>query len=602
MRHLLIGLFATLGAFATASPKLMADATAMQNSEAVFSSSLDSFKFSAPSTVATIKKLPAKGMPFKEALHIESNSRPKDLHGIQLRADSTGVIEKGDLLLISFYARCLKGEGQVDVKLERPTPPWEKAVYSSQYIDKDWKLHSIPVLMKASWILKEPGSFQPAALSLGFNLGFDPQTIELGGISCVKLPAGTKLSDLGLPIFNYEGREKDAPWRIEAAGRIDKYRKSDLEIEVVDASGTPVPNAEIKLEMKRHAFLFGTAVPDNFLADSPDMKRQREEVKKLFTDGTLENNLKWNRWERPENRESALKVVDWFNENGIPLRGHCLIWPSWNYLPKRLKTLESDPAALQKACLEHIHEEIAALQGKIHIWDVLNEPYSSHDLTDLCGSKVIDEWFKAAREADPSAKLFLNDYDILSDYAGGKRLTAHQKRLFEILDMLKANKSPIDGVGCQSHFGNKPVPPGIILAMIDKLAKNVKEIQITEFDTDLQDEELAADFCRDFLTVAFSHPSMTAFQMWGIWDGDHWRDSAPVFRKDWTLKPSGKAMLDLLFKEWWTQLDGKTNSAGRFEARVFKGSYELNVMHNGKSVRRSFTADDEKGIVNVSLE
>src|SRR5690606_7782682 len=56
-------------------------------------------------------------------------------------------------------------------------------------------------------------------------------------------------------------------------------------------------------------------------------------------------------------------------------------------------------------------------------------------------------------------------------------------------------------------------------------------------------EAVAATYMRDFLTMVFSHPAVESFILWDFADGFHWRCDAPIFREDWSLKPSGEAYL-----------------------------------------------------------
>ncbi len=89
--------------------------------------------------------------------------------------------------------------------------------------------------------------------------------------------------------------------------------------------------------------------------------------------------------------------------------------------------------------------------------------------------------------------------------------------------------------------------------------------------------KLGADFFRDFLTVTFAHPHTEAFLSWGFWDGAHFRESAPFFRRDWSVKPSGQAFFDLVYNDWWTEETITTDANGRATVRGFKGDYLLEV-------------------------
>jgi endo-1,4-beta-xylanase len=82
---------------------------------------------------------------------------------------------------------------------------------------------------------------------------------------------------------------------------------------------------------------------------------------------------------------------------------------------------------------------------------------------------------------------------------------------------------------------------------------------------------------RDFMTVIFSHPSVHGFLMWGFWDGKHWLGNAPIYRKDWSLKPSGEVYMDLVFNQWWTDVRGKSDTEGKMRVKGFLGEYEVTV-------------------------
>jgi len=53
----------------------------------------------------------------------------------------------------------------------------------------------------------------------------------------------------------YGGIEDSAAWRSQAAGNIETLRKGNFGIQVLDASGKPVPNAEIHAKLYRHDFV-----------------------------------------------------------------------------------------------------------------------------------------------------------------------------------------------------------------------------------------------------------------------------------------------------------------------------------------------------------
>ena len=89
--------------------------------------------------------------------------------------------------------------------------------------------------------------------------------------------------------------------------------------------------------------------------------------------------------------------------------------------------------------------------------------------------------------------------------------------------------------------------------------------------------------------------------MWGFWNGDHYAGLAPIFRKDWSLKPAGEMFRRQVFEVWSTRLEGKTDGDGIFSGRGFYGEYELEADLDGRTVRNIFVLEPGKGSLNIPL-
>ena len=394
----------------------------------------------------------------------------------------------------------------------------------------------------------------------------------------------------------------DADWRKAALERIERLRRADLTVQVTDARGQPIPDAAVAVKMTRHAFAFGSCVNAGALfpdAETPDTPRYRETIRTLFNRVVIENSLKWPAWEDPVRRARVVKSVKWLNDNGIEVRGHCLVWPSWRHVPKDLQALKGDPAKLQQRVLGHIREEATAMRGQLVDWDVINEPFDNHDLMDALGREAMVEWFKAARAADPKVNLFINDFAIL---AAGGRNTAHQNHYYETIRFLLDKGAPLDGIGMQSHFGGDLTPPPRLLQVLDRFAALGKPIEATEFDVNLTDEARQAEYLRDFMTALFSHPSVCGIILWGFWEGRHWKPNAALFRRDWSLKPNGQAWRDLVFKDWWTDAKGTTDGNGELKLRGFLGDYSITASAGGKTRTVRTFLPPKPATVTVNLE
>ena len=435
-----------------------------------------------------------------------------------------------------------------------------------------------------------------------FTLGLREQTVEIGGIELLDYGTGKKVADLPYTKLGYAGSEPGAAWRKAAEERIEKIRKGDLMVVVKDKAGKPVGGAEIAVRMRKHAFLFGTAVSgasfSNGRLTPEDLAKYKQQILELFNFAVMENETKWPQWANTASRPATLAVLDWLRDNGLKIRGHNLVSPSWtNTNVKAVQDAKSDPAALAKVILDHITETTTELRGRFIDWDVINEPYTNHDFMDTLGPHVMVDWFKTARAGDPNAKLYINDFNNLEEED-----KAHQDDYAATIQYLIGQDAPFDGIGLQGHFPTRVTPMDEVLRRLDRFAAFGKELEISEFDINTADEATQADYTRDFMTAMFSYPAVKAFVMWGFWEGTHWRPNGAMLRRDWSPKPNAAVYKDLVFKRWWTNVDGKTGSKGAFATRGFLGEYQIDVKGAGKSKTLNVSLPKEGLTVECVLE
>jgi len=584
---------------------------------------LKTFSIKHGQDVLRMEIVPVESMPFREALRIEKLKSADDaeeeqgqemdavparvdkLKGlVQIESRSVIPLRSGDWVLLTFYARTIRASDEkrgarLGAHFGFSIPPWSGSLSRETALSPQWKkyYYSFPLVIKNK--LKKSGDKNLAAAGeqrVLFNLAFPPQTIELADIRCVSYGPKVIYRDLPQMPVTYAGREPDAAWRRAAEERIEKLRKGDLTV-AVTRDGKPVADAKVEVRMVRHAFGFGTASSSfRILKDkSPDGERYRQELLRLFNGCTPESGLtmrSW--WHNPDAQKAAIEEINWLREHGMEVHGHPLVWPSWRKNPPDMKSMEKNPALLRKTIDAHIRDIVTATKGAVSMWLVVNESWASFDWIDLLGEESLAEWFRAARKADPDVKLFINENRILG--AGDANTNSVKHRYLEqIVKRLLAGGAPIQGIGLQSHSSWESfMSPENMLKVLDRLAAvGNLEIAVTEFGFYVSDEDLQGDFVRDYYLTLFSHPNVTSIYMWGFWDGQHHAYNAPIFRKNWTLKPAGKAYQDLVLGKWWTNADGATDAGGRFRTRGFLGQYEI-VVRSGnrtRTVRASLPKD-----------
>ncbi|PHQ36126.1 endo-1,4-beta-xylanase [Rhodopirellula bahusiensis] len=521
------------------------------------------------------------GLKNVETVAITVFDQPRNTWDASLSAKSDVAIAKGDQVLIGLWVRgeslskegtAIEGDGGVvEVVFEKRSDPYTKSI---QYLvetkpNNEWKHVWIRCVCKDSYEAGECG--------VGLQIGYSPQRIEVAGLEVWKYPSETDIETLPMSPRSYTGRELDAAWRVEADQRIEKYRKCDMKLTIADADGNPMPNQVISIRQTKHAFRFGTAASVGMIGRTDDdAQKYREVLKELFNVVTVENGLKWEFWDNKTSQDhnQVLSAMDWCNEHDIAVRGHVLVWPAQKNSPKWITSLYDDPVALKQVVNTHIREMGFATHDRVADWDVLNETFDNREFEEHLGAECFSQFFQEADGVLPKADLYYNDYAGLVR-AG---VNTYHKDHFEMtIRRLIDEGAPIDGIGIQGHFGEILTPPHRLVRELDRWGQFDKKILITEFDVGISDQELMADFTRDFLTACFSHPDVDGIITWGFWAGAHWRPGSALYDKQWNLTAFGKAWVGLTNQKWMTDLKTELDRTGSVSSRVFKGDYQITV-------------------------
>ena len=519
--------------------------------------------------LASVQTIKVTGQSFDRALRVSVKPGAKTEWNIQLKSAIDSSVRRGDVLLGHLWLRCnesMTGDGFVGFVFELGRDDFPKSIEQRLAAASEWRECFIPFTAQRD--------YAPGEGRVCLRLGYDRQTLDIAGLEILNYGRDVKYEDLPRTKITYTGRGASAKWRSEALERIEKIRKGDLTVRVVDASDQPNPNAKVHVTLKRHAFGFGSCVTVNqLLGSKPDDARYREIVEQNFNTAVFENDMKWPAMYEniPESTDRAL---DWLLERGIKVRGHNLVWPSWKWLPEQLRQYKNDPEDLRRRTAEHITQAVSHFKGKLYQWDVVNEPFTNFELMDLLGGRsVMLDWYKLARAADPACKLYLNDFGILD----GSANNPHRKHFFDTLKWMKDSGGNLDGIGIQSHFGSDLPPPEQLIAVLDQFSQLGLPIESTELSLNIEDRQLQADYMRDYLIAFFSHPNVNGIMLWGFWEGRHWRPQAALFARDWTPRPQWNTWRDLVQKQWKTDTDVTTDEQGVARVRGFLGDYDVQV-------------------------
>ncbi|KAG5340870.1 hypothetical protein C0989_000224 [Termitomyces sp. Mn162] len=129
------------------------------------------------------------------------------------------------------------------------------------------------------------------------------------------------------------------------------------------------------------------------------------------------------------------------------------------------------------------------------------------------GESFVPVALRAARAADPDAKLYINDYNIEGT---GAKSTA----MANLVKSLKASGVPIDGIGVQAHLIVGQVP-ATLQTNLEQFAALGVEVAITELDIRMTLPETAAlreQQQKDYQTVIAACKAVSACVGITIWD------------------------------------------------------------------------------------
>jgi GH35 family endo-1,4-beta-xylanase len=508
---------------------------------------------------------------------------------VQLNMVIPAAIREENVYLVRYDARCIESmnqEGTAHANVEKNGPPHSKTMSRAVDFGTEWTTINLP------FVVRKDFAFEPNGSVFTLHLGAAKQVIELANIQLIDFGNRVAVDALPKTRATYTGMAADAPWRKEAAKCIDQYRKANLQINVLDAQGKPVKNAKVHIAQQRHDFAFGTAMNIRFMNSRDERIPMYEKaLLERFNAVVFENGLKWFTINQHTNEQAVAKGIDFVKANDLYMRGHVLIWPSKRHTPRpigqmidKLKENPNDQVTrdeLRKAVEHRITWITRDMAGKVDDWDVANETFANHDVMDVLdpqgtphGKGVMVDWFKLAHAGDPNAKLFLNDYGILTS---GNHWNTHQEYFYQTIKDLQDAGAPIHGIGMQSHFGASLTSPTRLWEILDHYSQLGLRIKVTEFDMNLDDDELKADYTRDFFTAMFAHPQVDGLLSWGFWAGQHWRKDAAYLDMNFKPRSHDIAMRKLLFEDWWTNTTINTAGNGNAKDRVFKGQYLITV-------------------------
>jgi endo-1,4-beta-xylanase len=220
--------------------------------------------------------------------------------------------------------------------------------------------------------------------------------------------------------------------------------------------------------------------------------------------------------------------VRWARRHELAVHGHALVWGG--QVPAWVKERDWEPGELRPWLESYVKAVVSHYRGRVDAWEVVNEPLADDGslrrnfwLREL-GPGYVADALRWAREADPGARLYVNDFNI-----EGRSRKTHA--MLMLLERLRDERVPVDGIGLQSHLTSSFHPGRAELrSTMRRYAALGLTVDVSEMDVAtgpgrraaLQQARIygrVAAACRDL-------PACGRFTTWGFTDASTWLGTA----------------------------------------------------------------------------
>jgi uncharacterized repeat protein (TIGR02059 family) len=320
--------------------------------------------------------------------------------------------------------------------------------------------------------------------------------------------------------------------------------------------------------------------------------------------GVCGNQFKWSGIESTKgqlNYGPFENTLSWFQKVGWNMRAHNLLWggtssTDYHELPQWVGILA--PKVMYDTCKMRVVREVSRYKGIVNEYDVLNEPTHATYLQSKVGDSINWNCFKWAHGADPDARLFVNDYNII-EYAD------QTTNFVNLVKKMIQNGAPVGGLGAQCHIGNSTDIVNF-KSRFDQLARIGLPIKVTEFDMNAGSvsQQVQAIETSKMMRLCFSHPGIEGFIFWGLTDPGWATGVENLINVDRTPRIVADSVYHLIHEVWSTKLNAITDASGSYTFKGYFGDYDVlvKVGNTWKKYSVSFNKADQNNTVLLNEE
>lgn len=304
-----------------------------------------------------------------------------------------------------------------------------------------------------------------------------------------------------------------------------------------NGTGTTPPPATLRQAASSRGLTVSAAVATPYLAEADYSQVLGTEYNGLTAEWEMKftaTHPRPNTDPNPYDFSAGDALVAFAQAHTMQVRGHTLIWHGDN--PAWLTTGGYTAPEMNAIVQDHITQVVQHFGTHVFAWDVVNEAFNDdgsmrstifYDQPGIgfagLGTAYIEQSLRWASAANPSAKLFYNDYSA-------EVVNAKSNAILAMATDFKNRGVPLQGIGFQMHvdLGFDDV------AILQSFASNLQrfaalglELHITELDirvtaNDANTLNQQAALYGKIVSACVQQPACKVVQTWGFTDKHSW--------------------------------------------------------------------------------
>lgn len=380
-------------------------------------------------------------------------------------------------------------------------------------------------------------------------------------------------------VASARGQLLTGDWVDDTQRAIETHRMTDLHVILLDEAGQYVPNAQVHVQMERHAFTWGVHLPhEAFTEDGEALKWDGDApVWRCFNAVALDAATAWPVMEPQlgEHADQTLKaMIDWCASHGLTMRFGGVLSADPDHLPTWLGQLD-DPS-LRAAVEGHVTRVLRQYGDTMRQFDLYPHLVDHQFIEARLGLPMVRHLHELAHAVRPEAKIGFRFENCL---VSGRL----QQMLAKVTELNEAFV-PGDVLVLDDEVTGTVLPAPLLRAMV-WLRGTELPVVMGRLEVSGGSATAAAVNLEMLLRVLFAEPAVEGIFLSGVTPEQVKSANAALVDEEGQLTGAGEVFDGLVRKLWWTDEKAKTDALGNVRMRVFAGTYRINAeLSDGRQV------------------